>query len=206
MVGAAGGATPRQRDERARPRRRLALHAAREPGLRDGCAARREADREGARQPSAPKRDPGELALGSILCAYALDSALFGLHHVICQALVRVLRHPARGDQRDDVAACGRGADPARRAADDRARAGAGRQAGRAAEADLRSSAAAGADSRSIGADREHLGEAVEAIMARPELQMTPDCPDEARDPRADRQTRGELEQVPQVTPLRARV
>ena len=39
-------------------------------------------------------RDPATLALGSILCGYAIDSALFGLHHVICQSLVRVLRTP----------------------------------------------------------------------------------------------------------------
>src|SRR4051794_34825126 len=38
------------------------------------------------------KRDPGQLALGSILSAYALDSALFGIHHVVCQTLVRVMR------------------------------------------------------------------------------------------------------------------
>jgi alcohol dehydrogenase class IV len=44
-------------------------------------------------------RDPGErdafsLALGSILCGYAIDSAMFGLHHVICQTLVRVCGSP----------------------------------------------------------------------------------------------------------------
>ena len=31
------------------------------------------------------------LALGALLCAYAVDSALFALHHVVCQSLVRVL-------------------------------------------------------------------------------------------------------------------
>ncbi|MDQ3573084.1 MAG: iron-containing alcohol dehydrogenase [Actinomycetota bacterium] len=36
----------------------------------------------------------GDLALGSILAAYALDSASFSLHHVICQTLVRVMRIP----------------------------------------------------------------------------------------------------------------
>jgi alcohol dehydrogenase class IV len=40
-------------------------------------------------------RDPEErnrapLALGSLLCGYAIDSGAFGLHHVICQTLVRV--------------------------------------------------------------------------------------------------------------------
>ncbi|MGI8460330.1 MAG: iron-containing alcohol dehydrogenase [Solirubrobacterales bacterium] len=32
-----------------------------------------------------------DLALGALLCAYSIDSALFSLHHVICQTLVRVL-------------------------------------------------------------------------------------------------------------------
>jgi maleylacetate reductase len=40
------------------------------------------------------KRDPARLALGSVLCAYALDSAGFALHHVVCQTLVRELRLP----------------------------------------------------------------------------------------------------------------
>jgi alcohol dehydrogenase class IV len=40
------------------------------------------------------QRSPASLALGSILCGYAIDSALFGLHHVICQTLVRVCGSP----------------------------------------------------------------------------------------------------------------
>lgn len=38
--------------------------------------------------------DGRDLALGSLLAGYAIDSALFSLHHVICQSLVRVLRIP----------------------------------------------------------------------------------------------------------------
>jgi alcohol dehydrogenase class IV len=34
-------------------------------------------------------RDGGALALGALLCGYAIDSAGFGLHHVVCQTLVR---------------------------------------------------------------------------------------------------------------------
>jgi alcohol dehydrogenase class IV len=41
-----------------------------------------------------PEREAWQLALGSILCAYALDSGLFALHHVVCQTLVRTLRIP----------------------------------------------------------------------------------------------------------------
>jgi len=40
------------------------------------------------------QRDRHDLALGSILCGYAIDSALFAIHHVICQTLVRVLKIP----------------------------------------------------------------------------------------------------------------
>jgi alcohol dehydrogenase class IV len=40
------------------------------------------------------ERNPAPLALGSLLCGYAIDSAMFGLHHVICQTLVRVCGSP----------------------------------------------------------------------------------------------------------------
>ncbi|HZO06186.1 MAG TPA: iron-containing alcohol dehydrogenase [Solirubrobacterales bacterium] len=40
------------------------------------------------------KRDRAGLALGSILCGYAIDSAGLGLHHVICQTLVRLTGTP----------------------------------------------------------------------------------------------------------------
>ncbi|HET7444952.1 MAG TPA: iron-containing alcohol dehydrogenase [Solirubrobacterales bacterium] len=42
----------------------------------------------------ASERDRAGLALGSILCGYALDSAGLGLHHVICQSLVRACGSP----------------------------------------------------------------------------------------------------------------
>lgn len=39
-------------------------------------------------------RDRADLALGSVLCGYAIDSAGLGLHHVICQTLVRLTGTP----------------------------------------------------------------------------------------------------------------
>lgn len=42
-------------------------------------------------------RDPRRLALGSLLSGYAIDSALFGLHHVVCQTLVGVCGTPHAG-------------------------------------------------------------------------------------------------------------
>jgi len=123
-------------------------------------------------------RDPAQLALGSILCAYALDSALFSLHHVICQSLVRELRisHaetnatilprvlealiPRAGKQMTALA---------RALGTPRADLG-----GRVEEL-------GGGPRRlsELGAERDRLNAAVTAIMARPELQMTPDVPGE---------------------------
>ena len=40
------------------------------------------------------QRNRAALAQGSLLCAYAIDSAMFGLHHVICQTLVRICGSP----------------------------------------------------------------------------------------------------------------
>ena len=40
------------------------------------------------------QRDRAALALGSILCGYAIDSAGIGLHHLVCQTLVRVCGTP----------------------------------------------------------------------------------------------------------------
>ena len=39
-------------------------------------------------------RDRAALALGSILCGYAIDSGMFAIHHVICQTLVRICGSP----------------------------------------------------------------------------------------------------------------
>jgi alcohol dehydrogenase class IV len=43
------------------------------------------------------ERNRPALAQGSILCGYAIDSAAFALHHVICQTLVRVCGAPHAG-------------------------------------------------------------------------------------------------------------
>ena len=44
-------------------------------------------------QPRA-SRDRGALALGAILCGYAIDAGMFAIHHVACQTLVRVCGSP----------------------------------------------------------------------------------------------------------------
>jgi alcohol dehydrogenase class IV len=43
------------------------------------------------------ERDRESLALGSILCGYAIDSGMFAIHHVICQTLVRICGTPHAG-------------------------------------------------------------------------------------------------------------
>jgi len=40
------------------------------------------------------ERERDSLALGSILCGYAIDSAAFSIHHVVCQTLARVCDIP----------------------------------------------------------------------------------------------------------------
>jgi alcohol dehydrogenase class IV len=40
------------------------------------------------------ERHRSRLALGSVLCGYAIDSAGLGLHHVVCQTLVRLCGTP----------------------------------------------------------------------------------------------------------------
>jgi alcohol dehydrogenase class IV len=48
----------------------------------------------GALDQERAERDPTALALGSLLCGYAIDSAGMGLHHLVCQTLVRVCGTP----------------------------------------------------------------------------------------------------------------
>jgi alcohol dehydrogenase class IV len=129
-------------------------------------------------------QDPGErdraaLALGSLLCGYAIDSAGFGLHHVVCQTLVRVCGSPhAETNARILPLAlellAGRAPEPFAALADalgttpdalpDRVRTLGGDVPGLG----------------DLGADRAKLDQAIEAILARPELQHVPNPPSRA--------------------------
>ena len=131
-----------------------------------------------ARSLDAPRseRDPAGLALGSILCAYALDSAGFGLHHVVCQSLVRELRIPHAETNATLLphvlemlrSRCG----PQMTAL---ARALGTTNAGLAER--VTELGGGRRRLRDLGAEREALERAVKAIIARPELQRTPDVP-----------------------------
>jgi alcohol dehydrogenase class IV len=125
-------------------------------------------DREG--------RDPVPLALGSLLCGYAIDSGMFGLHHVVCQTLVRICGGTHAGT---NAAILPRALALLVARAPDRL-------------ADL--AAAIGADPEDIearvlelggdppglgalGADRDKLDQALDSMLARPELAFVPGPP-----------------------------
>jgi maleylacetate reductase len=121
-------------------------------------------------------RDREALALGSILCGYAIDSGLFAIHHVICQTLVRELGIPhawtnaailpqamafmrERAPEKIEALARALGTVPAslpERIAE------LGRPKGLS----------------ELGADGDGVDGALDAIEARPELAFTPDAPD----------------------------
>ncbi|HEX5930120.1 MAG TPA: iron-containing alcohol dehydrogenase [Solirubrobacterales bacterium] len=120
------------------------------------------------------RRDPAPLALGSLLCGYAIDSGMFGLHHVVCQTLVRVCGSP---HAETNAAILPRSLDLLIARAPDRF-------------ADLMSALETDpgdAEARLLelggeppglgaaGADRSRLGEALDAMLQRPELAFTPE-------------------------------
>jgi alcohol dehydrogenase class IV len=122
------------------------------------------------------RRDRRSLALGSILCGYAIDSGLFALHHVICQTVVRVCGS-AHAETNAAVLPHSMAAMAARAPQQIEALAGAiGTDPSRIAEriAELGRPRGLGA----AGADRALLEPALDAIEQRPELQFTPDPPD----------------------------
>jgi alcohol dehydrogenase class IV len=126
------------------------------------------------------KRDRAALALGSILSGYAIDSALFGLHHVVCQTLVRTLRLP---HAETNAAMLPHTMEALRGRAGTQMTALARALGTKQTDLSERLVELGGGPRRlsELGdAEREDVDQAVKAIMARPELQMTPDPPDEA--------------------------
>ncbi len=121
-------------------------------------------------------RDRPTLALGSILCGYAIDSALFAIHHVICQTLVRELGIPhaetnaailphaiayMRDRAPEQIGDLAKFLDTDLDSLPDRI-AELGRPQGLG----------------ELGAERGGLEAALDAIEARPQLAFTPDPPD----------------------------
>jgi alcohol dehydrogenase class IV len=125
------------------------------------------------------ERNPAPLALGSLLCGYAIDSGMFGLHHVICQTLVRVCGTPhaetnaailpwalallvARAPDRLADLAAAIATDP------------------EDVEARVLELGGDPPGLGALGADRAQLDSALDSMIARPELAFTPEPPDRA--------------------------
>jgi alcohol dehydrogenase class IV len=130
------------------------------------------------------ERNRAALAQGAILCGYAIDSGSFGMHHVICQTLVRICGTPhaetnatilprvlgfmvPRAPDRLAPLTEALGTDPA------------------GIEARIRELGGDPAGLGELGADRSKLDQALDSMLVRPELAFTPEPP-----------TRNDLEQL----------
>lgn len=130
----------------------------------------------GALDEAPAERNRAALAQGSLLCGYAIDSAAFGMHHVICQTLVRICGSPhaetnaailpramafmvPRAPDLLAPLAEALGTDPAE------------------IEARILELGGNPAGLGEIGADRSKLNEAIESMLLRPELAFTPEPP-----------------------------
>ena len=120
--------------------------------------------------------DRSALALGSLLCAHALDSAGYALHHVVCQTLVWVLGTP-HAETNATILPLTMEAMRARAPGPIESLAGAlGADAAGIRE---RIQDLGGGPRRlgDLGAERRRLRRVLDAILSRPELQNTPDPP-----------------------------
>jgi alcohol dehydrogenase class IV len=127
---------------------------------------------------AAGERDPAPLALGSVLCAYALDSARFAIHHVICQSLVRTLRIP---HAETNAAILPRVIEAMVPRAGKQMTALARALGTRRDRLGARIEELGGGRVRlsSLDADEALLDDTIALVLARPELELTPDPPDE---------------------------
>jgi alcohol dehydrogenase class IV len=124
-------------------------------------------------------RDRPPLALGSILCGYAIDSAGMGLHHLVCQTLARLCETPhaetnAAVLPHSVALLAGRAPEVFERLAGALAIDRAAGLAGRIEEL--------GCPKRlgEVGGDASKIDQAVEAMLQRSELQRVPRPPDGA--------------------------
>jgi alcohol dehydrogenase class IV len=126
-------------------------------------------------QPAA-ERNRSAVALGSLLCAYALSSAGFALHHVVCQTLVRMLGTP---HAETNAAMLPPIMDAMRERAPEAIESLAGALGVDPTEIGTRIEALGGGPRRlrDLGAEEGRLEAARHAILERPELANTPDPP-----------------------------
>ena len=124
------------------------------------------------------ERDRGALALGAILCGYAIDSAGLGLHHVICQTLVRICGTPhAETNAAILPQAVGFLAERASEAYE-----GLAASLGTGLPGLPERIEGLGRPQRlsALGGDESRLDEALEGMLQRPELQRVPGPPSHA--------------------------
>jgi alcohol dehydrogenase class IV len=124
-------------------------------------------------------RDRAALALGSILCGYAIDSGGFAIHHVICQTLVRLCGTPHAGTNAAILPRAMAFMSPRAPEAIDALASAVGTDSDRI-EARLLALGGNPPGLGELGADRAKLPEAIEAILMRPELGFTPEAPTKA--------------------------
>lgn len=123
-------------------------------------------------------RDRGGLALGAILCGYAIDSAGFAIHHVTCQTLVRVCGSPhAETNAAILPRAMAFMVDDSRAPVEVSALAAAIGCAPEQIEARILELGGDPPGLGEAGADRSKLDQAIEAILARSELAAAPRPP-----------------------------
>ncbi len=124
----------------------------------------------------AAERNRAALAQGSLLCAYAIDSAMFGMHHVICQTLVRVCGSP---HAETNAAILPRAMAFMVPRAPDHLAPFAEALNTDPAEIEARILELGGnpAGLGDVGADRSKLDQALESMLLRPELAFTPEPP-----------------------------
>jgi maleylacetate reductase len=119
------------------------------------------------------ERNPAPLALGSLLCGYAIDSGMFGLHHVICQSLARVCGSP---HAETNAAILPRALALLVARAPDRLAAFAAAIETDSEDIEARALELGGnpAGLGAIGADRAKLDAALDSMLLRPELAFVP--------------------------------
>jgi alcohol dehydrogenase class IV len=122
------------------------------------------------------ERDRAALALGAVLCAYALDETGYALHHVVCQTLVRTLGTP---HAETNATMLPRTLEMMRGRAPEEIAALAGALGAGPEEIATRIEALAGGPRRlrDLGPKPDRLETALHAILQRPELANTPDAP-----------------------------
>jgi alcohol dehydrogenase class IV len=123
-----------------------------------------------------PGRNRAALAQGALLCAYAVDSAAFGMHHVICQTLVRICGIP---HAETNAAILPRALAYMAPRVPDRLSSLSEAISTEPEDIEARVLLLGGGPPGlgALGADRSKLDQALESMLLRPELAFTPEPP-----------------------------